>query len=1193
MKTNDTNTNNRTRIEAGEITSVSNNQLKVNEGLGDTIPNLYTVKEGPFKGNMGQVFRVHHNGWNIDLAMKQSILEGEELRKQFIDECDTWVNLGLHPHIVSCYYVRNIKGILSIFSEWMDGGNLKDFIGEGKGALYEGTSEEVLERILDIGVQAIRGLDYAHENKVIHRDVKPANILLLKDSSVKVGDFGISKTKEMQYTPTYCSPEQVKQGSRLTPKTDVWSWAATVLEMFIGRKPGEWTDGNKLGDEWEKYAENLQIQIPQQVESILADCFKKDESLRPDFKKIENRLLAAYEEIIGKTYPRPRTEAAGDSADSLNNKALSHLDMGEADEAYALLCKAIEREPQHLESMYNLSLIRWRKGEIDDLETVSRVDQNSSPRKNYFLACIQMERGDILQVEANCNIVKEKGLNNEFDQEISRLLLLCGEKREWDITGQCISGKSKRGGVFPACISDNKQIALIVSNRSTVNIVDLKTHEICGKLCEEPNINAVCFDDEGEEAFIATSNTIKIWDTTSNKQIETLNGHTGTIDFLTYIAPYLVSASKDDKTIRLWDLFRNDSEIIEGYNGNALQCADTGTYDFDLYASIYNDINIVRIASLSDEDMETRLVENPQWNSVLAVSPDGTRVLSADKCYIKMWDLYGKRCLYTFVGHTSDVIDIRFSQEGYFFLSQSFEESKMWSVPDFDYTAELVLCRITPFKKINDFENKAHTVTHTIKKLIEEKKIKEALALVNDFEASPQVVPHKDFLETKTILGKYCKRKEIKTFILRNKIELDVRGGSDLWVEKVTILSKDFNKVLTTNSNNEVILIDMKTGDTIKTFSGHTTEINTICLNDEESMALSGDIKGDVFLWDVVRGTSVLSLQLKYQVDHVCFDPEYKTKAYICYGTSAIILWDFSTNTIKWELNPNRKEYHPIEYMWFAPDKKKCLTTDTQKSYVFNMPSHEKIYEIDKFTEPRSVQFSPDGTKLLAGNRINDIGTTYLYEISEKTCTHLFSANTSGTLAVCFSPDGRKAYYSDNDAICCRDVSDMIEAGFYFYGDEILLEEHIGIIESLDISPDGKWLISADNYGEIKIWDVSACKCIKTFTTVDYLDKKSFAKFDSSGSKMAFLDTGKNILQQYLVDYEYEFPGWANWDEGARPYFEIFLKLYPDWTENHFENLIEELQNRGYGWLRPEGVKAKLVEISPKKKKLFGFFRKR
>jgi hypothetical protein len=65
----------------------------------------------------------------------------------------------------------------------------------------------------------------------------------------------------------------------------------------------------------------------------------------------------------------------------------------------------------------------------------------------------------------------------------------------------------------------------------------------------------------------------------------------------------------------------------------------------------------------------------------------------------------------------------------------------------------------------------------------------------------------------------------------------------------------------------------------------------------------------------------------------------------------------------------------------------------------------------------------------------------------------------------------------------------------------------------------------------------------------------------------------------WQINYNYSFPGWVNWDDGALPYAKNFLALYPDFIDSDFEQFITELQNRGYGWLRPEGVRVKLDEL--------------
>ena len=103
-------------------------------------------------------------GWDTDLAMKRPqpryFSEGsDKAKKRFVEECENWINLGLHPNIVSCYYVREIGGVPTIFSEWMDNGSLSDRIKDG--TLYEGSEDEVQERILNIAVQAAGGLQHS------------------------------------------------------------------------------------------------------------------------------------------------------------------------------------------------------------------------------------------------------------------------------------------------------------------------------------------------------------------------------------------------------------------------------------------------------------------------------------------------------------------------------------------------------------------------------------------------------------------------------------------------------------------------------------------------------------------------------------------------------------------------------------------------------------------------------------------------------------------------------------------------------------------------------------------------------------------------------------------------------------------------------------------------------------------------
>src|ERR1700758_3062755 len=102
---------------------------------GDVIDDLYEVKGKAGQGGMGAVYRVHHRGWNIDLAVKTPLphlMSSESAIRNFETEAQTWVELGLHPNTVACVYVRRIDGLPRVFAEWVDGGSLHDAITEGR-----------------------------------------------------------------------------------------------------------------------------------------------------------------------------------------------------------------------------------------------------------------------------------------------------------------------------------------------------------------------------------------------------------------------------------------------------------------------------------------------------------------------------------------------------------------------------------------------------------------------------------------------------------------------------------------------------------------------------------------------------------------------------------------------------------------------------------------------------------------------------------------------------------------------------------------------------------------------------------------------------------------------------------------------------------------------------------------------------
>src|SRR5207244_3831202 len=109
-------------------------------------------------------------------------------------------------HVVSCYYVRTIAGIPRVFAEYVEGGTISEHVRGG--TLYAGGPQAAMERILRIGLQMAWGLKFAHDQGLVHRDVKPGNVLLTRDGVAKVTDFGLAAalTRLHELPRQHCTP---------------------------------------------------------------------------------------------------------------------------------------------------------------------------------------------------------------------------------------------------------------------------------------------------------------------------------------------------------------------------------------------------------------------------------------------------------------------------------------------------------------------------------------------------------------------------------------------------------------------------------------------------------------------------------------------------------------------------------------------------------------------------------------------------------------------------------------------------------------------------------------------------------------------------------------------------------------------------------------------------------------------------
>jgi len=171
--------------------------------------------------------------------LKDDLAQDEEFRRRFHEESQAIAMLS-HPNIVAVYDVGQSPDLEYLVMELIDGITLKQYMQKRGGKL---SWKEALHFI----TQVLKGLSHAHSRGIIHRDIKPHNIMVLRDGSVKVADFGIARlasssqntmTQEALGSVHYISPEQAR-GSRIDARSDIYSAGVVLYEMLTGRLPYE------------------------------------------------------------------------------------------------------------------------------------------------------------------------------------------------------------------------------------------------------------------------------------------------------------------------------------------------------------------------------------------------------------------------------------------------------------------------------------------------------------------------------------------------------------------------------------------------------------------------------------------------------------------------------------------------------------------------------------------------------------------------------------------------------------------------------------------------------------------------------------------------------------------------------------------------------------------------------------------
>ncbi|MFD5157094.1 WD40 repeat domain-containing serine/threonine protein kinase [Streptomyces hawaiiensis] len=1203
--------------------------------VGDRVLGVYEVTGALGQGGMGLVHRVRHLGWDTDLAVKSprpELFRDEADRERFVREAQTWVGLELHPHLCGCHYVRTIGGVPRVFAEYVNGGSLRESIDEGR--LYRGARDEVLGRILDIAIQMARGLAHAHLNGVVHQDVKPGNVLLDRQGTAKITDFGLARARHFGIrspssgraagqatllvthgglTPAYASPEQVR-GVPLSRRTDVWSFAVSVLEMFTGAVT--WGVGSAAGAALAAYRlspppDAPVASMPAALAELLERCLRERVEERPgDLAAVAGELAEVYAREVARPYPRRVESAAEHRADGLNNRAMSLLDLGRPREAEAALAEAHAADPQHPQATYNLGLMRWRSGTLADDALVDRLESarasagGPSPA-DHLLAHVHLERGDH---ESALPLLRAAAVTAEAtaDTDAGTALrdALAHLEREPAVGGRLLATfTGHRAFVHAVSLSADGSLALSGDHAGDVRLWDTATGRPRALRGHRAAVHAVCLSRDGRLALTGGyDGDVRLWDTGTGRCLRMLSGHTGSVRAVCLASDGSTALTGGwDGTLRWWEVATGRCLRVvhspEGPGGgrevNDACLSDDGRLALFVGGRtvLWDLANDRRVQTLDGDTIWPAALSHDRrraltgggdralvwWDLVTGRSlrtlqadarPPWTAELSIDGRFavsgaiggtLRWWEPATGRCLRTYDAHLAQVTSVSLSGDGRRVLTGGDERVRLWQLPTPDaYTAPFQICRPRSHTELTRHDDRVAALLDDAESAAGRQRYADALALVAEARALPG---HER--DTRALAAWH--RLSLVT------VRTGVRGA---WPAGTVELPTSGRQAHATADGRRALCADLDTlrlwdfedgGRCVRTFDGHDGAVEAVSLSADERFALSGGRDGTVRVWDVRTGRCLRVLE-----GHGA-----KIRSVSFSGDGRFAFSGGEDGSVRWWERATGRMLRAYEY------------------------AGQGVYSVCPSADGRFVLSSGKG------------GRARMWELDSGHCARIFEdlarkadiePPPPGTLhSAQLTADGRHAVTANGDG---RVVLWDVAGGrrLHVFDEYVGSDGHAEPMTSLSLSADGRFALAANWDTTVRLLDLRAGRCLRTLGG----HRRWVLSVHLSADGRYAVSTGTDrTLRRWELDWDLEAREPADWDEGARPHLEAFLAAHtpfgrpvppglqvvsydpqlarhgkPVWSQADSDALLRHLARAGYGWLRADGVRAELARTA-------------
>jgi WD40 repeat protein/serine/threonine protein kinase len=978
----------------------------------------YTIIATLGRGGMATVYRAQQASIRREVAIKvieTKLTDDPQFIKRFKREAQTVAALD-HPHILKVFDFGSQDDLLYLVMELKTGGSLAARL-KANGKL---NAEEVARYLDQIGA----ALDHAHNRGVIHRDLKPQNVLLDQDNNAILGDFGIARImgevtgltdSDMRLgTPRYMAPEQWN-GNDADARTDIYALAVMTYELLTGKLP---FTGNTPYALMYQHLNNpppsirlLRPDLPQSVEKVLLKGMAK----RPEhrFQRASEFASAFREALSGKTpkgvdvaatqppipvsIPKPQPPKPRSARGSLIGLSLLAILVWIAALAALLGSQSSAAEL------------------FDRTPTALSIQVADAPTETPTLTATPALTPETLTLTATPTPPVRNAAEN-FDQMVT-LRTLTGHQNSvrsvvWSPDGRFIASGSQD---------------------HTIRVWDAASGQLLRTLEKHSHwVRSVAWSPDGR--FLASGsddNTVRIWDAANGQLLRTLTGHESWINHVKWSPDgrYVISASHDG-TLRIWEV--STGEVIRTMYHTPAASSVAWSHDGSYIVS--GSDGALRLRHAGTGKLLHRLIGHTGWVGDVMWSPDDRYIVSASADNtVRMWDAATGAMLRVLSGHTEYVNTTVWSPDGRYVVSGGWDDviiiwlartgerlatltghkDGVWSVAWSSDGRFLASGSADGTIRIWGLNRTASAVTPTR----------------TSTPVAGAAVPVR-MIELRTLTGHEKRVQSVAwspdgRFLASgaddNTVRVwDVETGQLLQTltGKATVAWSPDGRYLAAGSDDNTVRVwDAANGQLLQTLTGHTSWINRVKWSPDGRRVITASSDGTVRIWEASTGKVTHTLDHRPAASSVAWSHDGK---YIASGSNGTIrLRDAKTGQL-------------------------LRTLSGHTSWVGD------------------VMWSPDDRYIVSGAADN---TVRLWDAATGEMLRVLSGHTRYVNNTAWSPDGRYIASGGSD--------DIIIIWSTQTGERLAtLSGHEDVVWSVAWSPDGRYLASAGSDGTVRIWGI-------------------------------------------------------------------------------------------------------------------------